>query len=66
MPGLPLQIFEDPQLELPAGAEEREAWLSQWHTDLEWLHALHQTQYSNGLIGLHEELARHSVGRLVA
>ncbi|HKR59853.1 MAG TPA: hypothetical protein VJS64_08950, partial [Pyrinomonadaceae bacterium] len=34
-------------------------WLSQWHTDLEWLHALHMTKYSNGLIGLYEELAHH-------
>ena len=32
---------------------------------MEWLEALHQTRYSNGLIGLHEQLARHRVGRLV-
>ena len=66
-PGFPLQIFEDPQLKLPAAAQgqSREAWLSRWHTDLEWLEALHQTRYSNGLIGLHEQLARHRVGRLV-
>ncbi|HYU99151.1 MAG TPA: alkaline phosphatase family protein, partial [Pyrinomonadaceae bacterium] len=66
-PGFPLQIFEDPQLKLPASAQgqSREAWLSRWHTDLEWLEALHQTRYSNGLIGLHEQLARHGVGRLV-
>ena len=66
--GLPLQMLEDSQLNLPAGAPQgidgREAWLSQWHTDLEWLHALHQTRYSNGLIGLHEQLARHTVARL--
>ena len=61
--GLPLQILEDPQLEVPS--PDREAWLSQWHTDLEWLHALHRTRYSNGLIGLHEQLARHAVARLV-
>src|SRR5439155_16080862 len=30
-------------------------WLSDWHPDLEWLRALHKTQYSNGLIGLHEQ-----------
>ena len=66
-PGFPLQIFEDPRLKLPAAAQgqSREAWLSHWHTDLEWLEALHQTRYSNGLIGLHEQLARHRVGRLV-
>lgn len=55
--GLPLQIFEDPKLGF-AGTD-RTAWLSEWHTDYEWLAALHKTQYSNGLVGLHEELARH-------
>jgi hypothetical protein len=63
-PGLPLQFFEDPELELPPAATTRQQWLSEWHTDLEWLHALHRTHYSNGLIGLHEQLARHTVGRL--
>ena len=55
--GLPLRIFEDPNLNIPAA--DRTAWLSQWHTDQEWLDALHRTHYSNGLVGLHEELARH-------
>ena len=60
--GLPLQLFEDPQL-VVAG-KDRERWLRDWHTDVEWFHALHKTRYSNGLIGLYEELARHRVGRL--
>lgn len=60
--GLPLHIFEDSELQVPNNA--RIAWLSQWHTDQEWLLALHRTQYSNGLVGLYEELARHSVERL--
>jgi len=51
--GLPLKMLEDPRLVV--GNVERATWLSQWHTDLEWLHALHKTQYSNGLIGLHEQ-----------
>ena len=55
--GLPLQIFEDANLNIPT--IDRTAWLTQWHTDREWLEALHLTHYSNGLIGLHEELARH-------
>lgn len=55
--GLPLQIFEDAKLVFPGG--DRTAWLSEWHTDWEWLAALHKTQYSNGLVGLHEELSRH-------
>ena len=56
--GLPLKIWEDAHLKVPPG--ERATWLNEWHTDLEWLRALHKTEYSNGLIGLHEELARHS------
>ena len=62
-PDLPLRMFEDDQLELPAGYT-REAWLNEWHTDLEWLHALHRTTYSNGMMGLYEEVARHANGRL--
>jgi hypothetical protein len=58
----PLRIFEDKQLAIPPG--DRAAWLSQWHTDLEWFRALHQTTYSNGLIGLYEELGFHAIGRL--
>ena len=61
--GLPLQIFEDSNLNLPSGVE-RTAWLSEWHTDSEWLQALHKTRYSNGLVGLHEELARHTIEKL--
>ena len=53
-PGLPLKIFEDPRVDIPLDLG-RNAWLTDWHTDVEWLHALHKTQYSNGLIGLHEQ-----------
>jgi hypothetical protein len=58
-PNLPLEILEDPKLDLPAG--KTATWLSQWHTDLEWLHALHQTHQSNGLIGLYETLGHYDV-----
>jgi hypothetical protein len=61
-PGLPLQIFEDPNLAVPGN--NRAAWLREWHTDVEWLEALHRTHYSNGFVGLHEELARHHNERL--
>ncbi len=61
-PGLPLRILEDKEFAIPAG--DREAWLGQWHTELEWLRALHRTTYSNGLIGLYEELAQHPAARL--
>jgi hypothetical protein len=60
--GLPLQMFEDPDLNVPGG--DRNAWLSGWHSDTEWLQALHKTHYSNGLVGLHEELARHDIASL--
>ena len=60
--GLPLQIFEDPKLAI--GSADRRGWLGRWHTETEWLEALHQTMYSNGLIGLNEELTRHPNERL--
>ena len=52
----PLRIFEDARLE--TGGSDRATWLNEWHTDLEWLRALHKTQYSNGLIGLHEQFTQ--------
>jgi hypothetical protein len=57
-PGFPLKIFEDPELVIKAG--DRATWLGQWHTDVEWLRALHKTKYSNGMIGFYEEIARHT------
>jgi hypothetical protein len=56
---LPLKIFEDENLRLPTGAT-RAKWLSDWHTDTQWLRALHLTTYSNGLVGLCEQFARHT------
>jgi hypothetical protein len=58
--GLPLKLWEDARLTPPSG-EERGRWLSGWHTDLEWLRAIHLTKYSNAIVGLHEQLARHVV-----
>jgi len=52
-PGLPLELFEDPQLKISG---DREAWLSQWHSERDWLNAVHRTRYSNGIISLTEEL----------
>ncbi|MBV8706936.1 MAG: alkaline phosphatase family protein, partial [Acidobacteriaceae bacterium] len=54
--GLPLRLFEDDNLHLPSGAD-RAQWLSDWHTDREWLLATHQCHYSNGVIGITEELS---------
>ncbi|MCU1338545.1 MAG: putative superfamily protein [Bryobacterales bacterium] len=53
-PGLPLELFEDPQLQIPAS--ERQSWLGQWHDERAWLEAVHRTRYSNGIISLPEEL----------
>jgi hypothetical protein len=53
--GLPLELYEDPALELPAGADRRE-WLTGWHNEREWFRAVHKTRYSNGIIGLTEQL----------
>ena len=52
--GLPLELFEDPNLNVPPG--DRETWLNQWHDERAWLEAVHRTRYSNGIIGLTEEL----------
>jgi hypothetical protein len=57
-PGLPLRMLDDPRLDVPIN--DRLTWLNDWHTDIEWLHAVHKTQYSNGLIGLHEQFTLFS------
>jgi hypothetical protein len=60
--GFPLKLWEDPRLAPPGGAADaaaREAWLGGWHTDLEWLRAAHLCLYSNAVVGLHEQFARH-------
>jgi hypothetical protein len=54
--GLPLHLFEDANLRLPPNSD-RAAWLSSWHTEREWLNAIHLCQYSNGVIGITEELS---------
>lgn len=51
--GLPLHIFEDPALNVPAGAD-RADWLSAPHTEREWMDAIHKTNYSNGVISITE------------
>jgi hypothetical protein len=54
--GLPLRLFEDPDLKIPVGTD-RGQWLSQWHSEQEWMQAIHRTRYSNGVIGIIEELS---------
>jgi hypothetical protein len=48
--GFPLHIYEDPEFRLP------KSWLGDWHTEREWLDAVHRTKYSNGVIGITEAL----------
>jgi hypothetical protein len=55
-PDLPLHLFEDPALKLPEGAA-RANWLSGWHTEREWFEAIHKCHYSNGVIGVIEDLS---------
>jgi len=57
--GFPLQLFEDPLLNVPES--ERARWLGDWHEEREWLNAVHRTKYSNGIIGLVEELLSEPV-----
>lgn len=55
-PGFPLHLFEDPKLAIPHG-DDRATWLSDWHTEREWLNAIHLCEYSDGVIGVTEELS---------
>jgi Type I phosphodiesterase / nucleotide pyrophosphatase len=55
-PGFPLHMFEDSELGVPVG-RDRAAWLSAWHSEREWMEAVHRCKYSNGVIGITEELS---------
>jgi hypothetical protein len=57
--GFPLKYWEDEKLNIPS--QSKDEWLNAWHTEIEWLHAVHKTLYSNALIGIHEQLDSHSV-----
>ena len=60
--GLPLRLFEDAELNVSG---DRAEWLSEWHSEREWLEATHRTLYSNAMIGLHEQMSRTKVGACV-
>jgi hypothetical protein len=55
-PGFPLHLFEDPELQLPAGSD-RADWLSASHPEREWMDAVHRCEYSNAVIGITEEMS---------
>jgi Type I phosphodiesterase / nucleotide pyrophosphatase len=58
-PGFPLRICEDPNFAIPSA--DRDHWLNSWHSELEWLHAVYETTYSDGIIALHEQFLRPSL-----
>lgn len=58
-PGFPLRYFEDPNLETPG---DRARWLSEWHSDRDWLAATHRTLYSNAIVGLTEQFGPPELG----
>jgi hypothetical protein len=52
--GFPLELFEDQEVVAPGG--DVRAWLGEWHDERAWLNAVHRSKYSNGIIGLIEQL----------
>ena len=54
--GLPFRLWEDPKLRTP---DDREVWLSGWHTEHEWVMAIHRTDFSNCVVGIQEHFSRH-------
>ncbi|MBK8466363.1 MAG: alkaline phosphatase family protein [Chloracidobacterium sp.] len=53
--GFPLKFFEDKNL----AVSDRKAWLSNWHSEIEWMRTTHKTTYSNAIIGLNDQVDRH-------
>lgn len=52
---VPFHLVEDPALRLPEGAGVK-AWLSQWHSEDEWMRATYACRYTNAVVGITEEL----------
>ena len=59
--GLPFSIWEDAGLRI---TDDREPWLSAWHNEREWFTAIHRTDYSNSIVGIHEQFSRHETPAL--
>lgn len=55
--GHPLRYFED--LQFDTGGESPADWLGRWHTEIEWLNAVHRTLYSNALMSIVEQTLHH-------
>ncbi|MFN2578182.1 MAG: sulfatase-like hydrolase/transferase [Pyrinomonadaceae bacterium] len=60
--GLPFNLWEDARLRI---TDDREPWLSAWHTEREWLNAIHRTDYSNSVVGIHEQFSRHETPAMI-
>lgn len=57
--GFPLRLWEDPELKIPG--DDRARWLNDWHSERDWLRAVHKTRYSNGIIAIGEQFRRNAV-----
>ena len=55
--GFPLKMLEDEKLKVLNS--DKISWLSDWHSEIDWLRATHKTMYSNAIIGLNEQLVSH-------
>ena len=55
-PGFPLHLWEDANLHILD--DNRGEWLSTWHSEQEWLRVVHETEYSNGIIGITEQFTQ--------
>ena len=53
--GLPFHLLEDKALRPPEGVEA-EKWLSEWHSEVDWFQATYACRYTNGVVGITEEL----------
>jgi hypothetical protein len=51
--GFPLNLWEDPNLHAPQ--QDHDDWVNTWHPERDWMGAIHQTRYSNGLVGITEQ-----------
>ena len=54
--GFPLHLCEDTNLAAPEN--ERSEWLAAWHSESDWLRAVHRTEYSDGILALNEQFSR--------
>ncbi len=54
--GFPLHLWEDRALGVAESG--RAEWFAQWHSELDWMHAVHKTEYSNVILALEEQFSK--------